>query len=151
MEEITGRLLDHARDALEAPLPKKTVKLIEDYLSVTGPPRAALARIDDLVSAVKLDLTDALDTARDRLDSFAAADIDLGEMVFCAEFGRDLEYYTGFVFQLEVPDVGRPGHIAGGGRYDTLLEGLGAPHAVPAVGSAIHTERLLAAVKGGAS
>lgn len=151
LEEITGRLLDHARDAGEAPLPEKTVKLIEDYLSVTGPPRAALARIDDLVSAAKLDLTDALDTARDRLDSFATAGIDLGEMVFCAEFGRDLEYYTGFVFQLEVPDVGRPGHIAGGGRYDTLLEGLGAPYPVPAVGSAIHTERLLAAVKGGAS
>ncbi len=151
LEEITGRLLDHARDAREAPLSTKTVKLIEDYLAVSGPPRAALARIDDLVSAAKLDISSALETARDRLDNFAASGIELGDMEFRAEFGRDLEYYTGFVFQLEVPDAGRAGHIAGGGRYDTLLEGLGAPHAVPAVGSAIHTERLLAAVEGGAS
>jgi ATP phosphoribosyltransferase regulatory subunit len=150
LEEITGRLLDHARDAREAPLSKKTAKLIEDYLAVSGPPRAALARIDDLVSAAKLDISEALETARDRLDSFTAAGIELGEMEFCAEFGRDLEYYTGFVFQIELPDMGRAGHIAGGGRYDTLLEGLGAPQSVPAVGSAIHTERLLAAVKGGA-
>ena len=48
------------------------------------------------------------------------------------------------------PEAGRAGQIAGGGRYDTLLADLGAPQPVPAVGSAIHTERLLAAVRGGA-
>ena len=37
--------------------------------------------------------------------------------------------------------------IAGGGRYDGLLANIGAPRDVPAIGSAIHTERLLAAVE----
>jgi ATP phosphoribosyltransferase regulatory subunit len=50
------------------------------------------------------------------------------------------------VFQIESP--GFNDAIAGGGRYDGLLADLGAPREVPAIGSAIHTERLLAAVRG---
>jgi ATP phosphoribosyltransferase regulatory subunit len=151
VEEITARLLDHAKDAREKPLPKKTVKLIEDYLAVAGPPRAAMARIDDLMEVAGLDLGDALDTAQRRVDIFTEGGIDLGDTEFHSEFGRDLEYYSGFVFQIEIPEAGRSGQIAGGGRYDTLLQSLGAPKSVPAVGSAIHTERLLAAVRGAAS
>ena len=37
--------------------------------------------------------------------------------------------------------------VAGGGRYDSLLRGRRRPAEVPAVGSCIHTERLLAAVR----
>lgn len=151
LEEITARLLDHAKDGREKPLSKKTVKLIEDYLAVAGPPRAAMARIDDLVEAAGLDLGDALETAQRRVDIFAEGGIDLGDTEFHSEFGRDLEYYSGLVFQIEIPEAGRAGQIAGGGRYDTLLQTLGAPQSVPAVGSAIHTERLLAAVRGSAS
>lgn len=150
LEEISERVLDRARDTHEAPLSKKTAKLIEDYLSVSGPPRAALARIEDLVNAAKLDIGPALEEFQQRLEAFAEAGIDLGDMEFGAEFGRDLEYYSGLVFQIEVPGLGRSGQIAGGGRYDTLLESLGAPRVVPAVGAAIHTERLLAVVNGGA-
>lgn len=151
LDEIAARLVDHARDAREKPLSRKTVKLIEDYLAVAGPPRAALARIEDLAAAAKLDLGDALETAQRRMEIFAETGIDMGEAAFHAEFGRDLEYYSGLVFQIEIPDAGRAGQIAGGGRYDTLLQSLGAPHPVPAVGSAIHTERLLAAARGEAA
>ena len=48
---------------------------------------------------------------------------------------RGLAYYTGFVFEaFEVS--GRSRALAGGGRYDTLVEKLGGP-ALPAVGFAI--------------
>ena len=67
---------------------------------------------------------------------------------FAADFGRQLEYYSGFVFQIEMPGQGVAGQIAGGGRYDGLIGSIGGPAGTPAVGSAIHTERLLAA-KGG--
>ena len=63
-----------------------------------------------------------------------------------AHFGRSMEYYTGFVFELRTADGAV--ELAGGGRYDNLLELLGARQPVTAVGCAIHTERLLAAVKG---
>jgi ATP phosphoribosyltransferase regulatory subunit len=67
---------------------------------------------------------------------------------FSAEFGRTLEYYTGFVFEIASPELGPSSPIAGGGRYDSLMKAVGAPDHVAAVGGAIHTERLLSAITG---
>ena len=66
-------------------------------------------------------------------------------MRFTAHFGRNMEYYTGFVFELWDRDTKGAVQIAGGGRYDTLLQSLGAKGPVSAIGCAIRTERLLAA------
>lgn len=63
---------------------------------------------------------------------------------FAATFGRDLEYYTGFVFQVEADAAEGPLVVAGGGRYDNLLSDMGAASRIPAVGCAIHAERLKA-------
>jgi ATP phosphoribosyltransferase regulatory subunit len=82
-----------------------------------------------------------------RFDLLQQRGIDIAAASFATEFGRDLEYYSGLVFQIEAGgDKESP--IAGGGRYDGLLRSVGAPVEVPAVGSAIHTERLLASVRG---
>jgi len=146
--EITERLLERAADLREAPLPREHARLIEAYLAVSGQPRAAGARIEDLLSEAGLRMKGVLDAYRRRCDLMQRAGIDPGRAVFSADFGRHFEYYSGFVFQIEVPGTGRGGHIAGGGRYDGLLQEIGAAQHVPAVGSAIHTERLLAAVQG---
>ncbi|MGE4253536.1 MAG: ATP phosphoribosyltransferase regulatory subunit, partial [Parvibaculaceae bacterium] len=61
-----------------------------------------------------------------------------------APFGRSLEYYTGFVFQIEAQTKNGPAQVAGGGRYDDLLSDIGSPVKVPAVGCAIDTGLLLA-------
>jgi len=53
---------------------------------------------------------------------------------------RDFEYYTGIVFEGHTSALGFP--LLGGGRYDRLLEGFGAPH--PATGFAIRVDRVLA-------
>jgi ATP phosphoribosyltransferase regulatory subunit len=68
---------------------------------------------------------------------------------FSAEFGRNVGYYSGFVFEVVAAALGPASPVGGGGRYDGLLKAVGAPRDVPAVGGAIHTERLLAAVRGG--
>ncbi len=148
LPEVATRLLHRAADLNEAPLPREQVSFIEAYLAVSGPPRAALARIEDLLDTAGLRLRGALESYRRRCDLLASAGIDLGRVMFSADFGRSFEYYTGFVFQIELPGAGPAGQIAGGGRYDGLLREIGAPGDVPAVGSAIHTERLLAAVSG---
>lgn len=148
LTEITQRLLDRAADASQPPLPEATVTLVEAYLAVSGPVWTSLETIAALSKAAGVDISAALDAARARFEAFERSDIDLAKFTFSAEFGRDLEYYTGHVFQVELPGLGRAGQIAGGGRYDDLIQGLGAPRPVPAAGSAIHTERLLAAVNG---
>jgi ATP phosphoribosyltransferase regulatory subunit len=151
LSEITERLSGKAADAEQSPLSTGTVSLIEEYLTISGSPEASLARIADLTGSAQLDLGAALQAAHTRFNRFKDFDLGQDDITFNTEFGRDLEYYTGHVFQIEVPGKGRTGQIAGGGRYDDLLQGLGAPKEIPAVGSAIHTERLLAAVEGGAS
>ena len=143
IDEITARLLEKSQDLKAYPVPKETTDLIANYLAISGPPKAAAARIADLANANDLDLSAALDTFKKRNEALTKAGINLAEAHFSAEYGRNLEYYTGFVFQLELTELGVAGQIAGGGRYDGLLTDIGAPRAVPAIGSAIHTERLL--------
>ncbi len=59
-------------------------------------------------------------------------------------FARGLAYYTGLIFEVKVP--GFPVSIAGGGRYDNLVEIYGDEH-VPGVGFAIGLDRTLAALQ----
>ncbi len=56
---------------------------------------------------------------------------------------RDLEYYTGFVFEGYITDLGFS--LCGGGRYDSLLPRFG--YDVPAVGWMVGVERILLALE----
>jgi len=145
LAEITARLIDRAADLVATPLPREVATVIDYYLAVQAPPKEAADRIAMIAKGAGLDLGPALDAMARRFAGFEENGIDLGQAVFAAEFGRNLEYYSGLVFQIEAP--GRDEAICGGGRYDGLLGFLGAPREVPAIGSAIHTERLLAAVR----
>jgi ATP phosphoribosyltransferase regulatory subunit len=145
LAEIAARLVDHAADLRAAPLPREVATVIDDYLAVQAPPKEAAGRVAMIAKGAGVDLAPALDALERRFARLAKLGIDLSEALFAAEFGRDLEYYSGLVFQIEAP--GRDEAIGGGGRYDGLLSYLGAPREVPAIGSAIHTERLLAAVR----
>ena len=57
---------------------------------------------------------------------------------FIANFGRDVEYYTGIVFEV----FSGKEEIARGGRYDDLLKSLGAKKNIPAVGAAINLKNI---------
>ena len=57
---------------------------------------------------------------------------------------RGMDYYTQTAFELISPDLGSQDALAGGGRYDLLVEEIGGP-ATPAVGFAAGMERLFIA------
>ena len=57
---------------------------------------------------------------------------------FITNFGRDVEYYTGIVFEV----FSGKKEIARGGRYDDLLKSLGAKKNIPAVGAAINLKNI---------
>jgi len=146
LSEITARLLDLAADLRSDPLRKEVATVIDYYLAISAPPKEAADRIAMIAKGAGIDLRAALDATVRRFQRLEEAGIDLGRATFATEFGRDLEYYTGLVFQIEAEAQRDMEPIAGGGRYDALLAHVGAPRDVPAVGSAIHTQRLLAAV-----
>ena len=60
------------------------------------------------------------------------------EVNFITNFGRDIEYYTGIVFEI----FSGKKEIARGGRYDDLLKSLGAKKKIPAVGAAINLNNI---------
>jgi len=60
------------------------------------------------------------------------------EVKFITNFGRDIEYYTGIVFEI----FSGTKEIARGGRYDDLLKSLGAKKDIPAVGAAINLNNI---------
>ncbi len=60
------------------------------------------------------------------------------DIYFIANFGRDVEYYTGIVFEV----FSGKKEIARGGRYDDLLKSLGAKKNIPAVGAAINLKNI---------
>lgn len=151
LAEITENLLWLAADAKAAPLPAATAELIETYVAVRGPAREAADTLRKLADRAGPDMVRAVDVYGERLKLLAATGVDLKHTEFSAEFGRNLEYYTGFVFEVLLPRLGPASPVAGGGRYDRLLRQVGAPREVPAVGAAIHTERLLAAINGDAA
>lgn len=148
LSEITLRLQEMAADATGPPLSGAAALAIEEFMSLRDRPQQVPERLSDLSKAHGLSLTEVITRFERRLGLLDEAGVDLKRSGFAADFGRTFEYYTGFVFQFEVPDLGRAGQIAGGGRYDSLSRAAGAPRDVPAVGAAIHTERLLAVIHG---
>ena len=59
-------------------------------------------------------------------------------VIFSASFGRQLEYYTGMVFKIDIKLKKRILNIINGGRYDMLISDLGSKKKIPAVGAALN-------------
>jgi len=93
-----------------------------------------------------LDLIDEADTAHFRglcgyLDALGV------DYVVDPSLVRGLDYYTRTLFEVRAieTDLGAQNTLAGGGRYDNMIEGLGGPK-VPAIGFAAGMERILIAM-----
>ncbi|MGL4443178.1 MAG: ATP phosphoribosyltransferase regulatory subunit, partial [Alsobacter sp.] len=128
-------------------IPAETRAVLERFLAVRGDPDAASAELRALAAESRIDLAAVLDAFDARTGFIAARGVDVTTLSFSAAFGRNLDYYTGAVF--EIRDARRPEAppLVGGGRYDRLLQTLGAERAVPAVGCSIWLERLAEAVR----
>lgn len=151
VDEMAEHLLDVAADISAAPLDAKSAALIESYVRVKDDALTAGQTIGKLLAGTRGGTGAALDAYDRRLALLANAGIPFERVQFSAEFGRNLEYYTGLVFEVQAPGLDADSPVAGGGRYDGLMRAAGAIVDVPAVGGAIHTERLLSVLnRGGA-
>jgi len=142
-EEIIARAMDRAAEAAALRLDPGLADAIAKLLDISGPAEESLARIRALLKTAGIALEPQLAAAESRLAALKALGVE--RMQFTAHFGRNMEYYTGFVFELWSRDSEGAVQIAGGGRYDTLLEQLGSPRSLPAIGFVIRTERVLGA------
>jgi ATP phosphoribosyltransferase regulatory subunit len=148
-EDIVARAMDRAAEAASLHLDSKVADAIAALLNISGPAEEALAKIRALLKTIGINLDPQLAAMEARLTTLKSLGVDLSRVEFTAHFGRNMEYYTGFVFELWARDKEGPVQVAGGGRYDSMMEMLGAKNPVSAVGCALRTERVLAAKMAG--
>lgn len=146
-EEIIERMLEQASEAQAPHLGKRQVALIEKILGVAGNAKSSVTALKKIFADAKIDVKASLEATETHIATLQKLKLDPRQIYFTPRFGRNMEYYTGFVFELWARDRKQQIQIAGGGRYDSLLRILGAKKEIPAVGCAIWTERVLAARK----
>ena len=85
-------------------------------------------------------LDGAIALFEERTGFMAARGLPVDTFTFAGSFARNLDYYTGLIFEVTARG-GRGSVLVGGGRYDGLLEHLGSLVPLPAVGCAFWLSR----------
>ncbi len=127
--ELAGRGLDEAK-AAELVAVMTAPDATERIRAALKPSEEGVAGLDEV----------------DALLSLVAGQVPAERVEFTPRLVRGLSYYTGPIWEVVAPGV--PGSIAGGGRYDHLIEQLGGPD-VPATGGSLGIERILLLLTGG--
>src|SRR5499427_4330696 len=140
--EIADRFVEQAELGASSALPSETCTLIGRFLAIVGAPPDAARALDALAAEARISLNPALDLFENRIRLLVARGVDVDSIRFATAFGRSVDYYSGFVFELYDPAARVEGQLVAGGRYDVLLSRLGSPQPVAAVGFAAWIERL---------
>ena len=134
--EIADRFLDQ-RALAEARIEPGALGALRRFLGLQSELEDAAAALRRFSAEHGVDLSEAIDSFSARALAISAAG-SLAEFRYEAAFGRPLDYYTGLIF--EVRGEGHAAPICGGGRYDRLMELLGAEGPIPAVGFTIRLD-----------
>jgi len=138
--EIADRFLEQST-LKGGTLSRETLTLIERFLAISGEPDDALAQLRNLTADAGININAALGEFESRIGFMAARGIDTGKIAFSTSFGRGLDYYTGFEFEIRRSNNGGE-PLVGGGRYDDLLTRLGSASSIPAVGFSVWIDAL---------
>jgi histidyl-tRNA synthetase len=119
-------------------VPEDVADLLLEVSRIRGPPDEVMPTAQELLSgtAVEKSLQD-LNSVLEYLAAFGLTD-------YKAVLGvaRGLDFYTGTVFEFDVPLLGAQKQVCGGGRYDKLVEEFGGPP-TPATGYAFGFDRIV--------
>ncbi|MEX0853501.1 MAG: ATP phosphoribosyltransferase regulatory subunit, partial [Bauldia sp.] len=144
-EEIAERFID--KEVLAKGIDERAAVVLSEFLAIAGTPSATVKALKALARRARLDLGPAIARFAERIAAFADRGIDVERLAFAADFGRRLDYYSGFVFEFR-GSKRDPRPVIGGGRYDRLMSLIprssrgSAKEAVPAVGFAIWLDRI---------
>jgi histidyl-tRNA synthetase len=129
--------------AKESRVSARCLDTLENLFKIKGDDsEKVLMEIENTVSEYEQAVT-ATQNFREILELLRKSSIGL-DMSIEADFARGLEYYTGIIFEVTVPELDVS--IAGGGRYDKLI-GLFGGEPTPAVGIAHGIDRIMLAMQ----
>ena len=129
ISEILNRFKNKAKDPRKFSEGKKTALIIREYLKISCPINLAKKKLNSffLKHKIKIEIKDEFIPLKNQSDT--------NQIIFSTNYGRELEYYTGMVFNIKNQNNT---NLIQGGRYDNLLLNLGAKRKIPAVGAAIN-------------
>lgn len=141
--EIAERFMEQAALSSGTGVDKDAIERLTTYLNVSGPPpMKAVETLHDFAKETGLDLDASIERLAKRTALMAERGIDVAALEYSGDFGRRLDYYTDFVFEIHHANQEDIGQVIGGGRYNKLVERLGADVSVPAVGFTIWLDRV---------
>jgi len=133
---------------------------VREELKKIGLPKKQLGDLLEMVT-IKGKFKEVLENGKKLLGNFAEGIMELEQMyefsksysisdllVLDFSLARGLDYYTGSIFEIEAETKKRVGSLAGGGRYDNLIELLGG-RATPATGISLGIERIVEIMREG--
>ena len=133
IEEILKRFNNKIKDPRHTSRGKNVSKIIKEFLKINCPISKAADKLNTFFKKNKINLVvdqKYFPTSKNKVQKL--------NVEFSASFGRQLEYYTGMVFKIDIKFKSKMINIINGGRYDKLISDLGAKKQVPAVGAALN-------------
>jgi ATP phosphoribosyltransferase regulatory subunit len=132
IEEILKRFDKKVKDPRRTNKGKNVVKIIREFLKINCPISKAAEKLNIFFKKNKINLVvdqKYFPTSNNKIQKL--------NVEFSASFGRQLEYYTGMVFKIDIRTEFKNRNVINGGRYDKLILDLGSKKEVPAVGAAL--------------
>jgi ATP phosphoribosyltransferase regulatory subunit len=131
--EILKRFNNKIKDPRRASKGKNVSKIIKEFLKISCPISKAAEKLNTFFKKNKINLVvdqKYFPTSNNKIQKL--------DVEFSASFGRQLEYYTGMVFKIDIKTKFKISNVINGGRYDKLIYDLGSTKKVPAVGAALN-------------
>jgi len=133
IEEILSRFDNKIKDPRRTSKGKNVSKIIKEFLKIKCPINKAAQELNKFFKKYKINL--AVDQKYFPISNNRVSKLNV---IFSTSFGRQLEYYTGMVFKIDIKTNNKIKNVINGGRYDQLISDLGSVTQVSAVGAALN-------------
>ena len=133
IEEILSRFDNKIKDPRRTKKGKNVSKIIKEFLKIKCPINKAANELNKFFKKHQINL--AVDQKYFPISNNKISKLSV---VFSTSFGRQLEYYTGMVFKIDIKSNNKIINIINGGRYDQLISDLGSKKQISAVGAALN-------------
>ena len=133
IKEILERFDKKIRDPRRTREGRNISKIIKEFLRIKCPIDKAAYELNKFFKKNKINLI-----VDQKYFPISKNKISKLNVVFSTSFGRQLEYYTGMVFKIDIKSNSKIINCCNGGRYDRLISDLGSKKQIPAVGAALN-------------
>ena len=133
LKEILERFNKKIKDPRRASKGRSISKIIREFLRIKCPMSKAASKLNKFFKKNRVNLV-----VDQKYFPISQNKISKLNVVFSTAFGRQLEYYTGMVFRIDIKSKSKIINCCNGGRYDRLISDLGSKKQTPAVGAALN-------------